>query len=124
MRHNNSVGGYRLYPSSPDVAESAGRLRAIIGRFNEGMDRLSRECELTQIQQQLVNNLDSNCQLARYTQSLRNLSQRLWQLALEKQQEHNLGGDNGIYSTDELGMRLNNCANRWQELKRLLDELA
>ena len=124
MRQNNSVGGYRLYPSSPEVAESAGRFRAIIGRFNEGMDRLRRECELTETQQQLINHLDSNCQLARYSRSLGNLSHRLWQLALEKQQEHSLGGDSGIYSTDELGMRLNNCATSWKELKRLLDELA
>ena len=122
MKANNSVGGYRLYPSSPEVAESAGRVNAIIGRFNEGMDRLNRECELTETQQQLVNNLDSNCQLARYYQSLGNVSNRLWRLALEKQQEHNLGGDGGIYSTDELGMRLNNAANSWQELKRLLNE--
>ena len=124
MRQNNSVGGYRLYPSSPEVAESAGNVRATIGRFNEGMDRLRRERELTETQHRIVNTIDSNCQLARYHRSLGNLSNRLWQLALEKQQERNMGGDGGMYSTDELGERLNEAANRWRELKRLLAELA
>ena len=122
MKPYNSVGGYRIYPSSPQVAESAQRGAAIIGQFNEGMDRLNTERELTQTQQNLVNNLDPHSQLASNYRGLITVSNRLWELALEKQRTLARHEISGPLTTAQLGHQLNQCANRWQELKRQLEQ--
>ena len=124
MRQHNSVGGYRIYPSSRQASESLEAAVAVIGQFREGMDRLNRERQLTQVQQNLVNNLDPNRPLARGYQGLITASNRIWQLALNKQQALARYEDSGQFSTEELGQHLNECANCWQELKRLLDQQA
>ena len=120
MRPHNSVGGFRIYPTSPQVAEHAERGFALIAQFNEGMDRLNRERELDQTQQNLVNNLHPNSQLARSYQALSSVSNGLWQQALELQNLEITVG----HVINELGLHLNACANRWQEFKRQLDEHA
>ena len=120
MRPNNSVGGYRIYPTSPQVAESVERGVAIIGQFNEGMDRLNRERELTQAQQNLVNRFDPNSQLARNYQALNSASDGLWQQALALRELEITDGQ----VINQLGLHLNACANRWQGFKRQLDEHA
>ena len=124
MRPNNSVGGYRLYPSSPVDAEMASIATGIIGQFNEGMDRLNRERQLTETQQQVVNNLNPNSQLGRKYQNLISASNDLWQMALEKQQNNNQNIMAGPYTTEELADRLSRCANLWQQMNRRLDEQA
>ena len=124
MRPNNSVGGYRLYPSSPIEAELASLNTGILGQFNEGMDHLNRERQLTETQQQTANNLNPNSQLARKYQNLVALSNDLWQMALEMQQNNNQNIIAGTYSTEELANRLSRCANLWQQMKRQLDDQA
>ena len=122
MRPSNSVGGYRIYPSSPGQADAVAIGVAIIGQFNEGMDRLNRERELTQREQQLIDNLDPNSQIARNYQGLITVSNRLWQFALEKQQSLDRAESVGPYTTAQLGQRLIECANHWRQLKHQLEE--
>ena len=122
MRRSNSVGGHRLYPSSPAEAEREDMNTAILGQFNEGMDRLNRERELSQRQQQLIDQLDPSHQLAWDYQSLRSTTNQLWRLALQKQQQLNEGIVAGPYSTNRLGLSLIDCANNWQQFKRNLED--
>ena len=124
MRPNNSVGGYRIYPTSPEDAEIATTVVGILGQFNESMDRMNSEWDLTQTQQQKLDRLNPNSRLARQYSTLSVASTELWQLALERQQQHDQGVAAGPYSTDQLTERLNRCANGWQQLKRQLDALA
>ena len=124
MRPNNSLGGYRIYPTSPAYAEEIEIGIAILGQFNEGMDLLNRECELTERQQQLVNALDPNTQLARNYHSLRSSSNELWRLALDKQRQINQQIVAGPYTTETLCTLLNQWSNRWKQFKRQLDEHA
>lgn len=122
MRPHNSVGGFRIYPSSPTDAEFADRGGAIIAQFNEGMDRLNTERQLTDREQGLVAQLDPNSERAINYHNLVALSNRLWQLALEKQQTLARNEISGPFTTTQLGQHLNQCANQWQKLKRQLDE--
>ena len=123
MKLRNNVGGFRIYPTSPVDAEISIMAAGVIGQFNEGMDRLHRERELTQQQLQFVNQRPSpNSQLARCYRVLNAYSNRFWQLALEKQQYLNQGIVNGPYTTKELGKLLIQSADLWQELKHRLDE--
>ena len=124
MRPHNSVGGFRIYPSSPQASESLDRAVAAIGQFREGMDRLNTERQLTETQQQQLNHLDLSCELANNHRRLIVISDRLWQLALAKQQALNRQDDSGEFFAAQLGQHLNHCANRWQEFKRQLDEHA
>ena len=124
MRPHNSVGGYRIYPSSPQDAESVERGGAIIAQFNEGMDRLNTERQLTERQQHLVNQLDPNSERANNYRRLIVVSDRLWELALEKQQALGRNEISGQFTTTQLGEILNRCANQWQQFKRQLDEQA
>ena len=121
MRNRNSVGGQRIFPGNPILEDINNLGRALIAQFREGMDRLNQERELTIEEQRLVDNLPPNSALAREYTALNMASETLWQQALDKQQHHNLGGDGGVYSTEELGERLIAAANRWQGFKRQLD---
>ena len=120
MRPHNSVGGYRIYPTSPAVAESVERGVAIIGQFNEAIDHLHAERQLTQAQQRRVDHLDPNSQLARNYQALRTVTNGLWQRALEFRELQIMDGQ----QITELSHHLNASANRWQGFKRQLDEQA
>ena len=124
MRPHNSVGGYRIYPTSPQVAEFIDRGVATVAQFNEGMDRLNSERRLTQTQQNLVDNLDPNSPLARNYQGLITVSNRFWELALEKQQTLARNEFAGPYTVAQLGQHLNQCANGWHQFKGQLDEQA
>ena len=124
MRPHNSVGGYRIYPTSPQASESLDRAVAAIGQFREGMDRLNTERQLTETQQHQLNHLDPNSERANNHRRLIVVSDRLWQLALAKQRALNRLDDSGQFSAAQLGQHLNHCANRWQEFKRQLDEQA
>ena len=103
MRPHNSVGGFRIYPSSPQAAESHERAIASIGQFREGMDRLNRERQLTQTQQQRLDQLDPNSQRVDNYRRLIVTSDRLWQMALAKQQALNRLDDSGQFSAGQLG---------------------
>ena len=124
MRPNNSVGGYRIYPTCPEDAESASIAVGILGQFNEGMERVHTERQLTQAQQEVANRLDPNCPLARKHQRLSSLTDDLWQVTLQKQRDNNECIATVEYTTEELAERLSRCADLWQQLKRRLDELA
>ena len=124
MRPHNSVGGFRIYPSSPQTSELLEIAIANIGLFREGMDRLNRERQLTETQQNQVDHLDPSSESANNYRRLNSISDRLWALALEKQQFLNQMDDSGQYTADQLGHRLNHCANLWQNFKRQLDENA
>ena len=124
MRPHNSVGGYRIYPTSPDLAEACDTAIAIRAQFREGMDRLNTERRLTETQQLQVDQLDSNSERANIYRSLIAISNRLWELALEKQQAIARHEDSGLFTTEQLGKLLNHYANQWQEFKRQLDEQA
>ena len=124
MRSRNSVGGQRIRPGNPSLEDVHNLGRALIAQFREGMDQLNRERELSQEEQHVVDNLPPNSALSREYTALTMASETLWQQALDKQREHNLGGDGGVYSTEELGERLIAAANRWQQFKRQLDEHA
>ena len=124
MRPHNSVGGYRIYPTSPDFAEACDTAVAIQGQFREGMDRLNTEQQLTERQQRQVDQLDPNSEHAIDYRRLIAFSNRLWELALTKQQALNRLNDSGQFSAAQLGQHLNHCANRWQQFKSQLDEQA
>lgn len=120
MRTNNSVGGHRAYPSSPEASDAVARQQAILGQFRDGMDRLRRERELTETEQQRANHLSANNILKVEYRALCMASETLWQLALEKQQSYDQGNDTGIYSTSELAARLIYSSNRWRQFKQNL----
>ena len=118
------MGGQRIFPGSPILEDVNSFSQAIIAQFRDGMDRLNHERELTYEQQQIVDDLPPNSHLVQEYTALNIASQVLWEQALDKQQHHNLGGDGGFYTTEQLGQRLNVAANRWQRFKRELNEQA
>lgn len=117
MRQTNSVGGQRVYPGSPGFADDLRNSREIIGQFNDGMDRLRRDRELTANQQEYIDSLDANHPIKRLQQLLTTKSDMLWQYALEKQNALNQGLQTGPYTTAQLGELLIGCADRWRQLK-------
>ena len=124
MRPHNSVGGYRIYPTSPENAEACDNAIAVMGQFNEGMDRLHRERQLSEREQHLVDHLDPRSRLAISYRNLQAISARIWQHALEKQQVLARFEASGQFTTEQLGEILNQYANKWQAFKRQLDEQA
>ena len=122
MRSRNSVGGRRILPGSPVLEDIHNFGRSLIAQFREGMDRLHCERELSQEEHHRVGNLPPNSDLAREYMALNHTSQVLWEHALDKQQHHNLGGDGGVYTTEELGGHLIATANRWHDFKRRLND--
>ena len=122
MRSRNSVGGHRILAGSPVLEDIHNFGRSLMAQFREGMDQLHRERELSQEEQHRVGNLPPNSVLATEYTALNHISQVLWEHALDKQQHHNLGGDGGVYSTEELGIHLIATANRWQDFKRRLNQ--
>ena len=121
MINRNNVGGQRIRPGDPYMDDSHNRNRAIIGQFNDGMDRLNRERELTVSEQEIANDLNPNSDLRIEYTALRMATETLWQHALEKQQNHNNRNDAGVYTTDELGRRLIAAADRWHLFKEKLN---
>ena len=124
MRPHNSVGGYRIYPTSPADAEEADTQIALVALFNEGMDRLRRERELNQREQRLLANLPPNSQLVRDYQGMSSASNLIWRLGLEHQESLNNGVPPGPFTLRELGEGLIRHANRWQQWKQRLNEQA
>ena len=120
MRRSNSVGGQRVYPSSPHFAEVANTTNAIYGQFIEGMDVLHRKRQLTQTEEESLIHLPADSPILREFHNLRERSETLWQLALNKQQHINHGQVAGPYTTAELGNLLIGCAERWDTLKSRL----
>ena len=124
MKPHNSVGGFRIYPSSPQAAELVEMRVALLGQFNEGMERFDTQRQLTQAQQQRINHLDAHSRLSQDHMSLDISSNLVWQLALEKQQYHTQGVTGGQYTTKEMTDILNQYADRWRTFKHQLDEQA
>lgn len=122
MKRINSVGGYRVYPSSPGQSDANARWDAIIGQFNDGLDRLQREKTLSDYQQQIIDDLQSGSRLAVTYVDLTRHSSALWRSALQHQQELNRGVCSGPFATHQLGHHLIECAERWSAFKRKLGE--
>ena len=118
MRRTNSVGGHRLYPSSLAMDEIEARSQRAIGILNDGMDRLNRERQLTDQQENSLNQLEDRSPMKRTYQKLIEKSHRLWQLALSHQNflagEHD---DDGPYTTEQLGNRMIRAAEAWANFK-------
>ena len=122
MRPHNNVGGYRIYPSSIAIAEAADAILATIGQFNDGMDRLNQERELSEHHEAILATLPSNSQIQRNHRQLSRRTAQVWQSALQCQQDRQ--SELGI-SQDDMQTTSNNlheCADSWRELKRQLDE--
>ena len=124
MRPHNSVGGFRIYPANPDFAEECEAAVATLGQFREGLDRLHTDRQLSERQQRQVDQFDLNSERASNYQRLFNASNRIWQLALEKQRALANNEISGPYSTTQLVELLNDYADRWQGFKRQIDEQA
>ena len=124
MKRSNSVGGSRTYPISPYMQECFQRASAILGQFNEGLDRLNSERQLTPAEQQLIENLDPRSALARQFAQLRQTSDRLWQRALNERNAINNQAINDVRMATELGEQMIVCANHWSTLKSQLMDIA
>ena len=122
MRPHNSVGGYRILPSSPADAQEADRAVTIIALFNEAKDRLRTSSELTEREQALVDNLEPNCQLARDFRSFTKLTDRYWQIALNNQNIINQDSDDNIWEIRALEQKMTGQANLWERFKLGLNE--
>lgn len=123
MKRINSVGGHRLYPSTPADSDRVASGIAIIGQFIDGMDCLNRHRELTPQQVSYVESLDSRSEIAQKYRHLMRRSEAVWQIALEKQIQINEMNLNGPYSTEEVGQRLIACANAWKQLKDSINQV-
>ena len=124
MRPHNSVGGYRIWPSSPADAEDADRAVTIIAMFNEAKERLRTQSELTERERMLVDTLEPNSQLARDFRSFTLLTSRYWQNALENQNIINQHSDENIWEIHSLEQKITGLANLWERFKRQLHEQA
>ena len=122
MRRVNSVGGHRMYPSTPAESDRVASGIAIISQFSEGLDRLNCHRELTPQQLSYVQSLDSRSDIAQKYRRLMHCSDAVWSLALEKQRQMAQMNLNGPYSTEEVGEGLIACANAWQEFKESIDQ--
>ena len=122
MRRINSVGGHRMYPSSPELSDLRERGDAIIGQFNDGMDQLHRERNLSNREQQLFDRLEDGSPLHRTYQNLTARSNQMWARALQKQEALAQGGNQDVYSTSQLGQHMLQLANNWRTFKNNLNE--
>ena len=122
MRPHNNVGGHRTYPTSIAVAEAADLILATLGQFNDGMDRLHQERELSEQQEAILATLPSNSQIQRAHRQLSRRTAQVWQRALQCQQDRQ--SELGISQADLQAASnvLHQCANDWRELKRQLDQ--
>ena len=120
MKRINSVGGYRIYPSSPGQSDAAARGNAILGRFREGMDRLYHERNLSESEQSLIGHMGHESEITQKYQKLQRNTETLWNIAIEKQQARNRGENSELLTMAEIGERLLHCANRWALLKETL----
>ena len=122
MRRTNSVGGHRLYPSSPAMHEIEARSQRDIGILRDGMDRLHNERQLSSQQERVLDQLDDNSPMKKKYQRLTDRSDNLWQLALNHQRF--LAGesdDDGPHTTAQLGNRMIQAADAWANLKEEID---
>ena len=122
MKRHNSVGGSRTYPISPYMQECFQRASAILGQFNEGLDRLNSDRQLTPAEQQRVENLHPRSPLARQFARLCQTSDRLWQRALEERDAINNDAIHEPRTATELGEQMILCADRWRAFKSQLQE--
>lgn len=121
MKAVNSVGGFRIYPSSSAMAEAANRVVAAIGQLNDGMDRLNRERVLTDSQRAIIDSLPKDSPLTQKHHFLQMATRRIWQSALHCQRERN--SQYGIHQNtlEDTGARLIACAEQWRQFKHDLD---
>lgn len=122
MRPHNSVGGYRIHPSSPAVADEADRSVAIMALFNEAKERLRTSSELTEREKALVANLEPNSQLARDFRRFSKLTDRYWQIALHNQNIINQDSDDNIWEIHVLEQKMTSQASLWERFKLELNQ--
>ena len=122
MKRSNSVGGSRTYPISPYMQECFQRATAILGQFNEGLDQLNSERQLTATEQQLINNLPPGSALARQYTRLSQISEQLWQRALDEREAINNAAIQDPRAAIALGEQMIVYANQWRAFKSQLSE--
>lgn len=122
MRRLNSVGGHRAQPSSPDQADNANNNRNVVAQFNEGMDRLNSERNLSTEQQVRVDNLPQNSPLVRNYNRLTGITTVFWYSVLEHQQTLRGGVTARPRQTNEIASMMVDLANQWESLKNDLNQ--
>ena len=124
MINRNSVGGRRIYPTSSSIAEAAETAISVIGRFNDGMDQLNNERQLSNQQQIRVRNLAANSSMRQMYLHLQRVTGIVWQSALNRQRERN--GEIGVHQNvlESTTERLFLCAEDWRQFKQQLDDQA
>ena len=119
MKKANSVGGHRTYPSTPQMHEIEARAQCEMGIFNDGLDRLNRERQLTAEQGQFLDHLADNAPLKQRLVRIANRTDHLWTLAMEHQRFlRDESDDDGPYTTAALGQRMINASDTWIQLKQ------
>lgn len=120
MRRRNSLGGHRLYPSSPEAANRVSRGLEVLDRFIEGLDNLRNARELTEEQHTIIQNLEPNSQKLRNYHILMQRTESLWEIAMQKQASFNTNEYPGRYNTTEINEGLHICCQQWQDFKNTL----
>ena len=119
MKSSNSIGDNRTYPSTPQMHEIEARAQGEIGIFNDGLDRLNRERQLTAQQEQFLHNLADNAPLKQRLATMTDRTNHLWTLAMNHQRFlHNESDDDGPYTTAGLGQRMITASNTWIQFKQ------
>lgn len=122
MRRVNSVGGYRIYPTSPQSADVAAYAESVLGQFNDGMDRLHYHRELSPAEQQILSHARNGSTIAVRYQVLLHRTSRLWNLALAQQDLINHSIPIEINNAAELAASLIACSEEWEQLKVLINQ--
>ena len=119
MKRTNSVGGHRTYPTTPQMHEIEARAHGEIGVFNDGLDRLNRERQLTVEQEQFLHQLADNAPLKQRFARIAARTNRLWNLAMDHQRFlRGESDDDGPYTTANLGQRMIAESDTWTRFKQ------
>lgn len=116
---NNTVGGYRIRAGTPLQAEVSAHLIALRGHFNEGLDNVDIERNLTEHQEEFLKTLPRDHSFRRRYNNLRRFTEVLWDRASAHQQEMNQTHPTG--QTREIATSLIDAANEWSRFKEELD---
>lgn len=121
VSHGTNHIGYRIYPGSPDDDQQLSEFMAARGVFNEGLDRLNRQRELSAQQHRTLETIAPPQHLAQQLRQLEEHSNRLWQIAMQKQAYLRRETDDpGELSINQIGHQLISLASQWQALKMRL----
>lgn len=124
MRHNNTVGGFRIHPASPTYAQIEALHRDSIDQINDGLDLLSQAKMINQRQYRFIQNLDVSHPVKISFYDLIENTNRLFDSA---QRRRNIPAEqtstNTISNANYLASQLRETAGQWRHLKTQLSEL-